>query len=307
MAPSTEVSQLITFTTAIILIISLGLIAKKARLLSGDDAKTLNKLIVNFTLPAFIFNAVSGSLVTLQILKIAILAVGVTLICAGLAFFVGRFLALSPRTYSAFILASMVGNTGYLGFPLTQAIFGQGELSNAVLYDLVGTVIMVFTLGVFIAKKLGESTSQGNGLVDVLKFPPVIAFIAALIIPASVIPGFVMLTLSYVGQATVLLIMFSIGLSLDPSHVGRYKGLISMVVGIKLIAAPATALIMARVLNMEATMASICVMEAGMPTALITSVFGLHYKLDNDFLPAAIIGTTVCSLLTVPVLLTILR
>ncbi len=37
-----------------------------------------------------------------------------------------------------------------------------------------------------------------------------------------------------------------------------------------------------------------------MPTALISLVFGLRYKLDMDFLPAAIMVTTLVSMITIP-------
>lgn len=299
-------SGFLTFIAAILLIAGLGLFSRKTKLLEKNHADVLNKVIINFTLPAFIFEVTYKSKITPELINIPILAIIVGTVCAAIAYLIGSLLKTSPRAFGALVLASMVGNTGYLGFPLTQEIFGQGEVVKAVLYDLFGTVILTFTLGVIVAMRFGENTNKSRGILDILRFPPMIAFVLALLIPQSAMPQFLHVAVSYLAKATVPLIMFSIGLVLEPGNIRQYKVLIAVVIAIKLLIAPVCGLGLIKLLGITGNSANICLLESAMPTALLASVFGLHYQLDNEFLPAAILSTTLFSLLTVPAVMLLL-
>lgn len=304
---SLQIHELINFILAILVMIAIGYVLKRKSRIGTDYSRFLNALIINITLPAFIFNAVSRSHIDLGAFKISALAFLISAACAVFAWLIGRLMHIPAATLGAFILAAMAGNTGYLGFPITEALFGQGEVFKAIIYDLAGTVLVVFTIGYAIAAKLGSNTGSGPKTVDILVFPPVLAFIAALAIPAEVLPDFIKITLGYLGPATVPLIMLSIGLSLHLTAWRQYAVLIAATVVIKLILSPFLAAAGAKALGITGTTASIAIMEASMPTALITSVFALHYDLDNTFLPAAILATTLASVVTVPAVLFLIR
>lgn len=47
----------------------------------------------------------------------------------------------SRPTQGSFILAAMVGNTGYLGYPVTLAFVGTQYFGYALFYDLLGTTL----------------------------------------------------------------------------------------------------------------------------------------------------------------------
>lgn len=60
----------------------------------------------------------------------------------------------SPQTKGSFVLLSYLGNTSYLGFPVILLLpqLGAQYFSSAVLYDILGTLLAGYGLGVFIAK-----------------------------------------------------------------------------------------------------------------------------------------------------------
>lgn len=60
----------------------------------------------------------------------------------------------TPQTKSSFVLLSYLGNTSYLGFPVILLLpqLGPQYFSSAVLYDILGTLVAGYGLGVFIAK-----------------------------------------------------------------------------------------------------------------------------------------------------------
>ena len=57
----------------------------------------------------------------------------------------------------SFILASMLGNTGYLGYPVALALVGAKYFAWALLYDLLGTMIGSYGIGVMIASRFSSS------------------------------------------------------------------------------------------------------------------------------------------------------
>ena len=60
----------------------------------------------------------------------------------------------SPQTKSSYVLLSYLGNTSYLGFPVILLLpqLGPQYFSSAVLYDILGTLLAGYGLGVLIAR-----------------------------------------------------------------------------------------------------------------------------------------------------------
>ncbi len=61
-------------------------------------------------------------------------------------------------TKASFMLLSYLGNTSYLGFPVILLLpqLGPRYFSSAVLYDILGTLLAGYGLGVFIARQAGR-------------------------------------------------------------------------------------------------------------------------------------------------------
>lgn len=294
-----KVSELVTLILAILLIIALGFLAKKAKLLQKEDAQKINQIIFYFTLPAFVFLAILQARLDFSLAIIPVFALAISLVCAGVALGVGRSW-LAPATLGGFIIASSVGNTGYLGFPITREIFGESNLVKAIFYDHFGTVGFIFTFGILIARACGQRTAKTNTLKEIFTFPPLIAMVAAFLLRRIELPIFLMTGLWYLSDATIPLIMFSLGLTLEPGRAGNYKLALFLLVLIKLLLGPFLILLSSRFISLPADTLGVLVLEAGMPTALISLVFGLRYKLDMDFLPAGIMVTTLVSMVTIP-------
>lgn len=252
-------------------------------------------------MPALIFRAVSTSDMSASLLKIPLLAIIVTGLCMLIAFAVARFIRLKRSTFGALVIASAIGNTGYLGFPLALQLFGIENLVKAVLYDMSGTVAFTFTAGLVIADRYGDSQSRVNIIREIATFPPLLSVILAFILKGLVLPSFLANAIEFLANATVPLIMLSIGLSLEVADLSKHKLAIGTVALIKLALSPLLAFAVAQALGMSGTDLGITTLEASMPPAMIVMVIGLRYGLDTDFIPAAIVATTMISLLTIPV------
>jgi len=272
-------------------------------LLEKAHTLILNNIIIYLTMPALIFRAVFESRISLSLLKIPLVALAIAALSMGVAYIVGRFLHLKRPTFGAFLLVAAIGNTGYLGYPLTLQLFGIGNLVKAVFYDLSGTVVFTFTIGLLVAQRYGQGNGKVNIIKEVFTFPPLIGLLVALVVKGLGIglPNFLTDTIGFLAGATIPLVILTIGLSLELTEVRTYALAIAVVVLIKLVVAPIVAMLGGNILGMSGSDLGIMVLEASMPSFLLSLVVGLRYGLDTDFLPAAIVVTTMLSMITIPV------
>ena len=73
-----------------------------------------------------------------------------------LAYVIGRRLGLARPSLGAVMIAAVVVNTGYLGYPAAVALLGHGALTHAVAYDQLVTGPFLFTAGFGIGAAFGE-------------------------------------------------------------------------------------------------------------------------------------------------------
>jgi len=80
-----------------------------------------------------------------------------------------------PGTKASFMLLSYLGSTGYLGFPVVLLLpqLGPRYFSSAVLYDILGTSLAGWGLGVLIAKQGNRMSlsTKGNTITPVGNMP----------------------------------------------------------------------------------------------------------------------------------------
>ena len=73
--------------------------------------------------------------------------------------------AKKAKTKASFMLLSYLGNTSYLGFPVILLLpqLGPRYFSSAVLYDILGTLLAGYGLGVFIARQANRMSQSSKG------------------------------------------------------------------------------------------------------------------------------------------------
>ena len=85
----------------------------------------------------------------------------------------------------ALMLAGAVGNTGFIGYPLAQLVFGHQGLSQAVVYDQLSFGVPMSSLSVVVGRLFGRRAVDAEGrsrLAAVLLNPPLWALAAALLL-----------------------------------------------------------------------------------------------------------------------------
>jgi len=202
-----------------------------------------------------------------------------------------------------FILASALGNTAYLGYPIALALFGEEGLARAIFYDIFGTVGAMLLVGLLIAERFGRSGGRRvRPAQEILTFPAVIALGLALLLRGVEIPVLVSDWLDTFAKLVTPLIMISVGLTLRMGSLQEHIRPLMALSGIRLVLAPMAAFVVGSVLLEGAGALDQLVLSAGMPSMMLTLVIGSRFGLDTGFIAAAILVTTTLSVVTIPVM-----
>jgi len=297
MSTTALVPTILTF----IAIVCAGAVARFAGILRREDARPINAIIIYIALPAYIFRAVHGAVLNADLLLVVLIAWAVFAVMLGLAFGAARLLRL-PRTIAGgFIIAVALGNTGYIGYPVTEALLGARALPEAIFYDVFGTVVALVLVGMLVAQRFGDNAeARVNPLRELALFPAIWALLLALALRAVPIPEVVGNGLGLLASMVAPLIMLSVGLSLRFSTLRRDAVAVSVASALRLLVAPILALAIGWVVLGPGTPLRVTTLEAGMPTMMLTLVVGDRFGLDTDFIASAIFVTTALSAVTLP-------
>ena len=292
-------STILTFVA----IVGVGALLRVTDVLRREDAQPLNRAIIYVGLPAYIFKAVHGQALRLDLLGVVAVAWVVFAVMLGVGWLVARLLRLPDEIAGGFVIAVALGNTGYIGYPITAALFGASRLPEAIFYDVFGTVFALALVGLLVAQHFGHNEeARVNPVRELFTFPAVIALIVALLLRTVAIPDAVMNGIGLLANMVAPLIMISVGLSLRARTLGSQAGPLAVLGGLRLVVAPLIGLALAWLLLGSGPALRVTVLEAGMPAMMLTIVVGERFGLDTDFIASAIFVTTAASALTLPLL-----
>ncbi|MDP1808481.1 MAG: AEC family transporter [Actinomycetota bacterium] len=286
-------------TLGIFLLIGLGALSRRFGLLKYEDRNALNNIIIFISLPALIFTAARRAPFSPSLLTISAMAMALSLTGIAIGYGLAKLLRLKGPLFGAFLLTSGIGNTGYLGYPLTQALFGRAQLVKAVFYDIFGTVFVLFTVGIYFASKYGRGTQKAWRQGLTLAAPNLIALALGFAAYGTRLPVPIDLAINSLAASTVAVIMLSIGISLS-SGVDRSRAAVGAITVLKLALMPALAFALGAALHLPPIVRGVTLLQASMPIALMSFVIGDKYDLDRDFLSGAILVSTLLSLVTIP-------
>ncbi|MBW4522903.1 MAG: AEC family transporter [Scytolyngbya sp. HA4215-MV1] len=187
-----------------------------------------------------------------------------------------------PRQGS-FLLSAMVGNTGYLGYPVTLALVGQKYFAWALFYDLLGSALGAYGLGVLLAAQFGAGEQSRWRLVQaILKNPALWSFAIGLLYRNLPLPVPLEQGLQGFAWSTIALSLVLIGMRL--SQLTSWSNLRPSVISlsIKMIGVPLLLGLGLLLLGVKGAPHLVIVLQMAMPPAFATLVLAEVYDLDRD-------------------------
>ncbi|RAP52216.1 MAG: hypothetical protein BZ138_03535 [Methanosphaera sp. rholeuAM270] len=284
------------------LMIILGYLLKRYEILKSKDSIVFSKIVLDVTLPSLIFVNLTKATITGDMLALPIFSLMISAICIILAYLFCSFRGYSKvKTWTIVIACSMM-NTGFLGFPITMGVFSNEGFLYAIFFDL-GTTIIFVIFGILLVNFFGGNRMEI--LRQSITFVPLWAVVLALLFNIFNLDyGYVLEnSLTYLGQATIPLIMITLGLRLDFNEMKSSISDSLFVAIVKLFVAPAVMFLVLTFIGFEGLGFQVSVLESGMATAMNALVLAINYDLDVKLMSSVIFFNTLLALLTLTFLI----
>jgi malate permease and related proteins len=287
-------------------LLAAGYLLRRTERLPGNAADVLNRFVIDLCLPATILRLVPKLSMGAGVAALVI----VPWVMAGLAYVIVRVatrpLALDRTTRTALFLATALGNTSFLGFPLCSALLGERSIPLAAVYDQLGSFLLLSTVApIALGRVTAGARPRPRDIVRrVLLFPPFIALILALLpLPR---PAFLEALLATAATPLVPLAMVAVGLKLRLTPPRPVRVLVLGLV-MKLALLPCAAWLLARALGTAPLVTEVAVLETAMPTMITAGAIMMAEGLATELVAGFVGWGLVLSLVTVPVWSLILR
>jgi malate permease and related proteins len=207
----------------------------------------------------------------------------------------------SKPTQGSFLLSSMVGNTGYLGYPVALALVGPQYFAWALFYDTLGSTLGAYGLGVAIAARFGMSQQNYWQLLQaVLNNPSLWSFVLSLSIRDVPLPEAIEQGLRISAWIIVGLSLLLLGMRLSRLTSWQSLQQASVSLGIKMLIVPLVLGLGLSGLGINGPPHLVLMLQMGMPPAFATLVIAEAYNLDRELTVTALALGTVGVLVTIP-------
>lgn len=290
----------------IFILISIGIILFKKQLLSENTSTQISGIIVNVTNPALLVSSAfsEGPKASLQELGTALIAFAVVyaiLIAAG--FLIPYLLRVPKRYHYVYQLLTIFGNVGFIGIPLAQAVLGPESLIYVSIYNLFFN-ILIYTVGIALLQKTKGEKSAAFRVKKLVNAGTISAaatiffYLCDFDVP-SILPS----TLNYMGQATTLLSMLVLGVSvaqMTPRDIFSHPQLYGFTF-LRQILLPVLLIMAFRPFIGNPLILSTLALMLAVPAGNMPLMLSKQLHVETETISQGIILTTVLSLATIPV------
>jgi hypothetical protein len=273
----------------------------------GASVKTVSTLTFHALSPCLVFTQLvssgaswSGAWRVALFCVLLTAAIGVAARLLSLPFHLDR------TTLSSFLLVVMFSNSGNYALPVVLFAFGRESLAFASVY-FVTSAILVYTWGVFVAAR--GRRGIGAALAGVLRVPALYATIGAVLVLASGVdvPLAVMRPIALLSDAAIPVMILVLGMQLERAARPARPGVVAAAVALSIVVAPIIAFALAGALGLTGAARQAAIIEASMPSAVITTVLALEFDLDAAFATSVVMCSTLLSPITLVLLIAYLQ
>lgn len=292
-------------------LICLAMLLRRLGLVKEEHGALFSRLVTHVTLPALIFVSLAKSVLQWEYALLALIMLAAEIACLALAWLVGRQMQLPPPQMGALVLTAGFGSSALLGYALISQVFGGDvqAIAEAVVISELGVGPALFTLGTMIALYYGSGhAAPGGRLAEALRFfysPIFLSVVAGLLWSVLRLPtdgavvNVVFQCLGLIGSANTFLVAMAVGVLLHFEGLKSVVPLVAVVCTIKLVLKPVVVWLPSLALDLTAVQTEILVLEAAMPSALLTVVLANTYGCDGKLASKLVFATAVASTVTV--------
>lgn len=301
----------------IFILIGVGLLLYKKKMLSEMTSKQISGIIVNVTNPALLICSAfqDGPKVSVPELGMALgFYLLIYAILIAVSFLIPRILRVPGMYHYSYQMLTIFGNVGFIGIPLASAVLGAESLIFVSIYNLIFN-ILIYTFGISLLQKAEakQLTTQSVNSDTAVTSPLWKKLINAGTISAAAtivfylcdfrVPSIIPSTLNYMGQATTLLSMLVLGASVAQmtlkdifSHPKLYWFTL-----MRQILVPIGCVMLLRPFIQNTLVLNTMALMLAVPAGNMPLMLSKQLHVETDTISQGIILTTILSLVTIPI------
>ena len=298
--------QLLLLVLPVFAVIGVGVVVRRVHWIEGEAETSLIRLVVNLCYPALIFESVAGNAALRSpgnLLLPPLVGFGITFLGIRAGLLVARAIGLHVGTgLRTFALAVGITNYGYLPLPIMEGLWGP-DSRGVLLVHNVGVEAALWTVGLLVLS--GESLRDGwRRLVSPIVTTLVLAVACNLAGITPLLPKVVTDAIHALGVCGIPLGLIMTGVSLagfvdEPRELfdGKVIGAASL---LRLGLLPVLLLALAKYLPCSVELKRVIVVQAAMPSAMITVIVARLYGGHPRTAVQIVLGTTVLGIFVIP-------
>lgn len=284
-----------------------GFILVKTKIGTTDHLKTISGLLLYICTPCMIINAFQSMEYSMENFKKTMMFMAASFVVQVLAFVI-LFLIFRKKydqgKYRILTLAAPLGNVGYFGLYLVEAIFPDNpEVACYSMAYIISMNLLVYTVGKYLITTDKKYISVKNAFINPTVLPGIIAIILYLL--QIDLPDVLGNAVEVVGNMTTPLCMIILGMRLASMSFKKIftNGFAYLVSAIKLIVFPFFAYLCVAFIPFFDETFKLCmfVLSAAPSAAIILSVAEFH-GCEQELSANVLLMTTLLCIVTLPLL-----
>ena len=301
---------LLSIILTLFLLMVTGFICRKTKIIDTTSSKGLSRLIISVGQPMMIIGALANAEYTKENLTIAwqvtligfamhaLLSLAAFLICRGMK---------KVDTTKIFEFTLIFANCGFIGFPIMDAILGDGIGSFMGAFYVIGFHLFLWTWGIVILARGREDIrmTPKKALLNYGTVPCAIGVVLYLCKPLFELPDFFGKCFSYLGNLCTPISVLITGallatVSLPKMFTNAKLYLHSL---IKLIAFPLAFALLAKLCGLSQSYILLVTAMAGMPSAATITMLAELYEIEPGYASQTVGITSILSTATLPLVM----
>ena len=301
---------------SIFLIIGIGFVANKADIMPMAANKYLVGLLIRVTCPCMIIASITSNDLREDTLSLSLQTLAGAVVFFTVSALVGwvlsaKIVKVDPaENVGVYTFAFGSINSGFIGFPITLAIFGSGILYLMVLHNVVGSFYLYTFGGMLVNMGVLGSKPDFEGFINSFKNINAIAAVVsiAMLFAGLKLPAVIFDCVDMIGDATTPLSMLIVGMQLgecDFGEVLKNRKLLGISF-LKMLLLPVLTFLMVNWLPFDVSVKACLIFAASFPVAVAVVPIASEQNRDSLVTAEMVAITTLISLAVIPAVATFL-
>lgn len=268
------------------------------------DGRTLGRIVFFLASPSLVFRSLYTMEISTAVLQQELMIVlAIYLITGAAGWLAGA--GQSSQRRAALTMTSAISNNGNMGLPIALFALGDGAMGLATVYYAI-SAFLTNTAGVFIASS--GSAPPIKAFQQSLRAPVLYAALLGLMLNrfAVPVPDSLFRAVDLLADAAIPCMLILLGIQLSVTPINRDQVIVWRSMAIRLALSPLVALLLCLLLGITGLERQVFILQASMPTAVVTTVLATEFAAAPRLVAAAVLLSTLASMVTISLVLVLL-